>query len=97
MFQRFGGRPGNLAHLDRVEALVRARFALAPDLLVLVAEERTRLPGFPPAETVVRFWTGPDTRYRLRFFKPAAGVAPADLPPAWLLPSLIDDGDPDCC
>jgi len=97
MFQRLGGRPDNLIHLDRIEALVRARFAVPDDQIVLVSEEAPGVPGFPALDTTVRFWMERDARYRLRIFKPAAGVSEADLPVAWLLPSLIDDGDPDCC
>ncbi len=97
MFQRFGGKPDNLVHLDRVEAMVRALFALPADQIVLVSEEASGVPGFPARDTTVRFWTDRDTRYRLRIFKPAAEISETDLPVIWLLPSLIDDGDPDCC
>jgi hypothetical protein len=97
MFQRLGGTPDNLIHLDRIEALVRARFALPSDQIVLVSEDPCTIPGFPPRDTTVRFWTDRETRYRLRIFKPAAKIGAPDLPVAWLLPSLIDDGDPDCC
>lgn len=96
MFRRLAGRPERLDDLERVEALVRGHFALAPDDLVLAGEARARQPGFPPEETLVRFWRGPD-RYRLRLFKPAARVGPADLPPRFLLPALRDEGEPDCC
>ena len=96
MFQRLAGDPRNLVHLHRIEAAVRDRFALVPDALVLVREDLTRLPGFPPREVVIRFWID-ETRYRLRIFRPAAEITGADLPVAWLLPGLIDDGDPDCC
>jgi hypothetical protein len=96
MFRRLAGDPGNLAHLQRIEASVRARFGLSEAALVLVREEPGRLPGFPPRLTAVRFWHGGD-RYRLTLFKPPAEVAETDLPVAWLLPSLRDDGDADCC
>jgi hypothetical protein len=97
MFQRLGGKPENLIHLERVEAEVRARFSLDEDALVLVAEERCDLPGFPEWDTQIRFWTDRETRYRLRIFKRARDVTSADLPVGWLLASLLDDGDPDCC
>jgi nitrate reductase delta subunit len=97
MFQRLGGKPENLAHLERIEEAVRTRFRLPDDALVLVSEERSDTPGFPAHDTTVRFWTDPDRRYRLRIFKPVRDITPADLPVAWLLPSLLDDGDPDCC
>ena len=97
MFQRFDGRPGNLGALQAIEGWVRVRFTLPPDQLVLVSEEASGLPGFPALDTTVRFWTDRDTRFRLRIFKRALDVTQADLPPAFFLPSLIDDGDPDCC
>ncbi|SLN64237.1 hypothetical protein ROJ8625_03258 [Roseivivax jejudonensis] len=96
MFQRLSGDPATLPHLRRIESAVRARFGVPDDALVLVREERTRLPGVPARETLVRFWIG-HARYRLRVFKPLAEVGEADLPVAWLLPGLVDDGDPDCC
>lgn len=96
MFQRLGGRAENLTHLDRIEAAVRARFGLAPDDIVLVAEEAGFVPGYPPLLVTVRFWRAA-ARHRLRIFKPAADIDACDLPPRWLLPTLIDDGDPDCC
>ena len=97
MFQRLGGRPENLNHLKRIEAAVRDRFGLSDDSLVLVSEERGQAPGFPPLDTQIRFWTDPKTRYRLRIVKPVRDITPSDLPVSWLLPSLKDDGDPDCC
>ncbi len=97
MFQRFGTRPENVECLSRIEGWTRARFSLDAADIVLVSEEASGLPGFPALDTTVRFWTDRDTRYRLRIFKPARDVATTDLPVAWLLPSLIDDGDPDCC
>jgi len=97
VFQRFGAKPENVEFLSRIEGWTRARFGLDPADIVLVSEEASGLPGFPALDTTVRFWTDPITRYRLRVFKPARDVVADDLPPAWLLPALIDDGDPDCC
>ena len=93
--RRVGGRD-QLPALQAVEALLRARFALEPADIVLVRQERPTQPGFPQVETAATFWRG-DQRYRLRLFKPAAEVGAEDLPPRWLLPSLIDDGLGDCC
>jgi hypothetical protein len=97
MFQRFSQRPENLEYLGRIEAWTRARFGLVPDQIVLVTEESSGVPGFPACDTTVRFWTGTGARYRMRIFKPVRDVTGADLPPAWLMPSLLDDGAPDCC
>lgn len=96
MFQRLGSKRDQLADLERIEELVRNHFKLDPADLVLPALESSRVPGMPQNETVVRFWKGAQ-RYRLRLFKPLPEVSLSDLPAAWLLPSLIDDGDPDCC
>ena len=97
MFTRLGAKPQSQAQLDRVEALVRDRFGLGAEALVMVSETPTRAPGMPPVETTVRIWTDSATRYRLRLFVPAARVGAGDLPARWLLPSLIDDTDTECC
>ena len=95
MFRRLGGQPENLNHLRRVEGCVRKRFRLAEDALVLVSEERPLAPEFLARETVARFWVGAE-RYRLRIFKPASEIGVEDVLVGWLLPSLVDDGLPDC-
>jgi nitrate reductase delta subunit len=63
----------------------------------MVLEGEGRLPGYPPRETTVLFWTDPGTRHRLRLFKAAEAVTEEDLPVRWLLPTLVDDGDGECC
>lgn len=85
----------NVEHLEDVERIVRNRFDLAADDLVLVSEDCPRLPGFPARQTTALFWVGAE-RHRLVVFAPAAAVREGDLPPVWLRPSLIDDGT-DCC
>ena len=85
----------NLEHLERVEACVRAHFALTQGDLVLVAEDPGRLPGYPPLQTTVLFWSQ-DVRHRFVVFKPVAKVAESDLPVVWLLPALVDNGG-ECC
>lgn len=97
MFQPLGGKPEDFAHLDRIEHWTRSRFSLSEDQIVLVSVEASGLPGFPEKDTIVRFWTDRDNRYRFRIFKPARDVVEADLPARWLMPALVDDGDPDCC
>ncbi len=87
----------DLADLDRTEALVRARFGLSPDDIVLVTEEPARLPGAPDRMTTILFWTGTDTRHRLRLFKPVAQIGETDLPQPWLRRALRDEGEADCC
>jgi hypothetical protein len=53
-------RPEHAAALDRVRAWTRERFALADDAAILVSEVSCALPGCPPRETVVAFWTEDD-------------------------------------
>jgi nitrate reductase delta subunit len=87
------------AALDRVRAWTRERFGLAEDIVVMVAELACALPGCPPVETVVAFWTAPERRHHFKIFKPVAEVVPDDLPPAWLKDALVvpEGGDCDCC
>ena len=77
-------RPGYLQALDRVKERTRARFKLPQDAAILVTEVACALPGCPPLETVVAFWTDADTRHHFKVFKPVAEVVADDLPPAWL-------------
>jgi nitrate reductase delta subunit len=85
--------------LDQIEAWTRARFALAPDETVLVAEVACTLPGCPPLETVVAFWTADKTRHHFKIFKRVDQVVEGDLPYAWLKNALaVAEGfDPSCC
>jgi len=86
------------AALERVRAWTRARFALADDVTIMVNELACSLPGCPPRETVVVFWTAPDRRHHFKVFKSAAAVVTDDLPPAWLKDALVvAEGDCDCC
>lgn len=88
---------------NTVEALVRARFALAGDVHVVVDERAPTLPGCPPWETVVDFWTdladGSTLRHHCKVFKPAAEVVADDLPPYWMKPALAVSPNYacDCC
>jgi len=92
-------RPGHLDAIDRVKAWTRERFKLPDDAAILVSEVACALPGCPPIETVVAFWTENDTRHHFKLFKPVAAVVLDDLPPTWLKPALvaIDGFDLDCC
>ena len=84
MLRSFHKRPEYLQALDRVKEWTRSRFKLPEDAAILVTEVVCALPGCPPLETVVAFWTDADTRHHFKVFKPVAEVAPDDLPPAWL-------------
>ncbi|MEA3023966.1 MAG: hypothetical protein QOK01_2818 [Alphaproteobacteria bacterium] len=91
--------PGHAEALERVRAWTRARFGLPEDDVILVSELACALPGCPPLETVVAFWTETDKRHHFKIFKPVAEVAVEDLPPAWLKDALAvpEGGDCECC
>src|SRR5262249_5216746 len=55
--------PAQHAALERVRAWTRERFALDDDIPMLVTELACTLPGCPPRETVVAFWTAEDRRH----------------------------------
>jgi hypothetical protein len=85
--------------LDRVAEQTRKRFKLGPETVVLVVELACTLPGCPPVDTVVVFWTPDGVRHRFRIFKPVVQVTEDDLPYVWLMRSLAAPeglGD-DCC
>ena len=94
-----GGRGGTRADaIERLKDWTRERFALEARDAIVVTENTRVLPGFPPRETVVGFWTADGTRHHYRVFKKPEDVLPEDLPPAWLKASLAWDGfDCDCC
>jgi hypothetical protein len=83
--------PGKgLPHLEAVERLkdwTRQRFALLEADVVVVVEAQGELPGFPPKETAIAFWSA-GIRHHFRIFKPVEAIAEADLPPPWLKASL---------
>lgn len=96
MFRRLGPENNVLEDINRVEALIRKRFSIPDAEIILVSEDPGLKPGFPSKETNAVFWKE-DTRYRLKIFSPVAKVGDDDLPITWLLPSLEDNGDLDCC
>jgi hypothetical protein len=91
--------PAHHAALERVRAWTRARFGLPVDDVILVSELACALPGCPPLETVIAFWTETDKRHHFKIFKPVAEVVADDLPPAWLKAALAvpEGGDCECC
>jgi len=90
--------PADGAVLDQVRSWTRARFTLSGDETVMVSEIACAVPGCPPLETHVVFWT-PAGRHHFKIFKPLAAVAEDDLPPAFLKNALIalDALDCECC
>jgi hypothetical protein len=91
-------RPGDDAALDRVRQWTRARFALTADETVMVSEVACSVPGCPPIETHLVFWTAAG-RHHFKVFKPLADVVEDDLPPAFMKNALIalEGIDCDCC
>lgn len=87
-----------IAAVRQIKAWTRERFALSDDVPVMVSEIACGLPGCPPLETVVTFWTTPETRHAFKAFKPAGEVTPDDLPPRWMKNAIISDSDDlSCC
>ncbi len=83
----------------RVKQYVRTRFRLAEDDVVMVTELECGLPGCPPLETVIAFWTQDEQRRHYKVFKPVAEVVEDDLPPWWMKNALIvpEGTGCDCC
>ena len=96
MFRRFAPANDVLEDISRIEGLVRERFRIEDTEIILVSEDPGAKPGFPPLETNVIFWKH-DKRYRVKIFSPVSNVMGTDLPLGWLLPSLEDNGEGDCC
>jgi hypothetical protein len=90
--------PGHDAAVDRVRDWTRARFSLTDDETVMVAEVACSVPGCPPIETHLVFWTGAG-RHHFKIFKPLADVVEDDLPPAFMKNAIIalEGIDCDCC
>ena len=77
MLRSLRKRPEHLEALDRVKEWTRGRFKLPADAAILVSQIACGLPGCPPLETVIAFWTANDTRHQFKVFKPVAEVVPA--------------------
>jgi hypothetical protein len=84
--------------LDRVRQWTRARFKLAGDDTIMVSEIACGVPGCPPIETHVAFWTDAG-RHHFKIFKPLAEAAEDDLPPAFMKNALVAHEGEDlyCC
>jgi nitrate reductase delta subunit len=81
--------PEHTAALDRVREWTRVRFQLGDTAAIMVAEVACGLPGCPPLETAVAFWTEGDRRHHFKVFKPVTEVVEDDLPPGWMKSALI--------
>jgi hypothetical protein len=89
--------PERSSAVERVTNWTRLRFGLPSDCTVLVAEVACGLPGCPPIESIVSFWTVPDRRHSFKVFKPLIAVTEDDLPPFWMKDALVRDDFADCC
>jgi|SRR3984885_12445278 hypothetical protein len=91
-------RPDDGAALDRVRNWTRARFKLTDDETIMVSAIACGVPGCPPIETHIVFWTTLG-RHHFKVFKPLTEVAEDDLPPAFMKNALIalEGVDCDCC
>jgi nitrate reductase delta subunit len=91
--------PEHVAALAAVRGWTRAQFKLPEDGSVLVAEVACGLPGCPPLETVVAFWSEAGERHQFKIFKPVAEVVLDDLPPSWMKKALVVDEESafSCC
>lgn len=90
--------PNNAVASGRVRDWTRGRFKLADDETIMVSEIACAVPGCPPIETHVVFWTALG-RHHFKVFKPLAEVVEDDLPPAFMKNALValDGIDSDCC
>jgi nitrate reductase molybdenum cofactor assembly chaperone NarJ/NarW len=90
--------PERAAMHERLRAWTRARFTLGDDETVMVSEIACFVPGCPPVETHVVFWTQAG-RHHFKIFKPLAEVAADDVPPAFMKNALVapEGFDCECC
>jgi hypothetical protein len=88
----------NGALTERVRDWTRQRFELTDDETVMVSEIACQVPGCPPIETHVVFWTAAG-RHHFKIFRPLAAVSEDDLPPAFMKNALLalEGFDCDCC
>jgi hypothetical protein len=97
-FRQAQRRPGRADASARIRGWVRRRFTLTDETTILVAEIACAIPGCPPLETVVVFWTGAG-RHHFKVFKPVSEIAEDDLPPAFMKNAIVavEGLDCDCC
>jgi hypothetical protein len=88
----------NAAALDHLRDWTRRRFGLNADDTFMISELACSVPGCPPIETHVVFWT-PAGRHHFKVFRPLAQVSEDDLPPAFMKNALIalEGFECDCC
>jgi nitrate reductase delta subunit len=91
-------RAGNGAAVERVRGWTRTRFRLSEEETIMVSEIACAVPGCPPIEAHVVFWTSLG-RHHFKVFKPLAEVVEEDLPPAFMKNAIIalEGIECDCC
>ena len=82
------GRHDRLEAVERVKSWTRARFQLDEAAIVIVTEATPRLPGYPPLQTAVSFWTDGRQRHHFSVFKAVEAVVEDDIPPSWMKDAL---------
>jgi len=89
--------PDALEAIASIQGWTRQRFKLDALAPVLVSEVACRIPGCPPLETVVAFWTANDSRHQFRLLKPLGDVRYDDI--GWLFgtPTAHDPNTFSCC
>ena len=89
--------PAFLLCLEAIQGWTRRRFKLPVEAPVLVSEVACTVPGCPPLETVVAFWTADDRRHQFKLYKPLREVLYDDV--AWLMgsPAAHEGSSWDCC
>ncbi len=90
--------PDRAAALTRLRGWTKARFALVDEETVMVSELACSVPGCPPIETHIVFWTAAG-RHHFKIFKPLVQVGEDDLPPAFMKNALValEGFECDCC
>ncbi|HZQ63437.1 MAG TPA: hypothetical protein VFC24_18910 [Casimicrobiaceae bacterium] len=96
MLATFGKDDAKLQALERIRHWTRERFGLGADAPVFAAEVACALPGCPPLETVIGFWSDESTRHHFKVFKRAEEVTQDDLPPSWLRDALVVTPGAEC-
>ena len=96
-FATVRGAASRVDAVERVKDWTRERFGLAEGETIVLQESPCALPGFPPVETLVAFWTADGERHHFKVFKRVEDVAGDDLPPAWMKASLAGDIACECC
>ena len=90
--------PEHAQALERVREWTRQRFKLSDDTAILVSEVACNLPGCPPLETAVAFWSD-EKRHHFKLFKAVAEVGFDDLPFGWMKDELVvpEGFNCECC